>query len=246
MGRSLAFRASLGLAILCLASALARAQQEFGSQGPPPTHFTWRSSPPDGTSIDVTYYVSPTIAADASLLAGITAAANTWSSAGAFVNLSYGGATLAPPAGAIYIDDTSAGPGITGSTTVATVAGGADLGDGHPWRRITDALISVNVNASWYYGADGNAPSGQFDFYAYMLQQFGFALGLGPATTDLASVMTQSFGSFPDGSVNASLSAGDVAALSHLYGSPEPATWMLFGIGLATLAAARRIFRPGA
>lgn len=239
----------MALGILCLSPALANAasaQQEYGL--PPSTHLTWRSSPPDGTSIDVTYFVTPVLSPfppfvsplPAPMAAAIASAASAWNGAGALVQLvpvgSLGAAGIDIIANTVgFLPALGTPPFLAHSPPPA--AAPPTYPDGDPWRQLTASLFFFDTTPAlpWYFGP-GPAPPGMLDFYAYMLRQFGFALGLGAATTDTASVMRP----FGPGTVNRTLSPGDIAALQHIYGSPEPATWVLFGLGLAALGAARR------
>ena len=69
------------------------------------------------------------------------------------------------------------------------------------------------------------------------MREFGFGLGLGAATGDPGSVMDPSIAT---GEQHRVLSPNDIAALQTLYGTPEPSTWALLGIGLLVLGAGRK------
>jgi len=230
-----ALRAGLALAILCSIPALAQAQQQYGI--PPGDYTTQRSTPPDGTRIDVTYVVFPSANLTPSMISAINTAANIWNAAGANVQLVTTGAPSV-----IVFDST--GARIVSSTGVL-----GQYPDGTDYHHINFAALPVDGTQVWHTDPNTPALPGEIDLISYMLREFGFALGLGVdlGGLDPSSVMSL----LPPGAgiTNRTLSAGDIAALQTLYGAPEPATWALFGVGLAALGAAkksRRRFSPAA
>lgn len=237
-----AVRVWMTLIILCSAPAFLQAQQQYGLPGTPNEYLTQSTSPPSGATIDVTYVA---IGFNATQTAAITAAANAWNASGANVLL-----TTAPSAHTIFIINSggSAGSNPTDHNLVINPAQpNPPMGfypDGTGFRNISGALITVNqVNSSglpWHNDSTTAPLAGELDLESYLIREFGFALGLGLdlGGLDPASVM----GNTPPGAgVSARTpSAGDVAALQTLYGAPEPATWALFGVGLAALGAAKK------
>ena len=192
-------------------------------------HDTWRSTAPDGTSIDVTYFVAGFTAQETAL---INQAAAAWSSpaTGAAVNLVSGGV----------------GSNITLINSVVSVSGNSTTGilgnylDGDPYRHIFGSISIFNSLSPWQYDSDPNNPMpvGMLDFYSTILREFGEALGLGFANlSDPNSVMDANL---ILGEAHRVLSPGDIAALTHLYGAPEPATFALFGLGLFGVGLTRR------
>ena len=219
-------QACTALVILLAGPLLARAQQQFAE---PNTYWTQRTSPPNGTSIDVTYFIGGFNPAMANI---IRQAASAWAAAGANVTITeVGGGGMVnfigfPLGNAIPTDGNS--------RTTTGVLG--TYPDGKDFKHITSdsQLVNIDLSVPWWLGA-GPAPAGTFDFYAFMLRDFGLALGLGYANGgDPLSVMQQNIAAGP---ANRSLSPGDVAAAQLLYGTPEPSTWALFGVGLLALAA---------
>jgi hypothetical protein len=177
------------------------------------------------------------------MLALITQAANVWNSAGANVQLvTTGTATININSFSIPFLPL---PGFSSPYNTTGVLG--NYPDGTPFRQILNATMAVNSGLpTWYFGP-GTAPPGQFDFLAFMIQEFGHALGLG-FVNDPTSVMNVGpFGLFQPGAAIQAPSAADIAALQILYGAPEPETWALFGVGLVALGAlkkSRRSVRP--
>ena len=203
------------------------------------SYFTWRSSPADGTSIDVTYYIrgpqgnQPVFTPE--MEARIRDAAATWNSAGAFVNLvEVSSQALAD----IWIRPWWRDEPSWNDVNYDPAEGSPLYPDGTPWHQITDAPLGFNVDDFyWYTGSDPNGIGpGQLDFQSYVLHELGHALGLGTAVpSDGSSIM---YAPPPPGTTSRIPSADDRAALGLLYGTPEPATFVLFGIGLVAVGAA--------
>ena len=138
----------------------------------------------------------------------------------------------------IAINGVSTGP--PSAITVTSTLGVGTYPDGRSWNHITSATLDFHdSNPNWHTDPT-TAPAGnERDVLSYLIRAFGFALGLGVAGVgDPASVMTA--GVPNPGVTRRVLSAQDIAALQTIYGSPEPATWALFGIGVAALGVARR------
>jgi len=222
-------RIGLAAALLCSVPALAEAQgqQQFGA---PNEYVTQRSSPPNGSAIDVTYVTS---GLSATWSAAVTQAAAIWNAAGANVQL----VTTAAPT-TITINALSSGAPV--GITITTLPGVGTYPDGRNWNQITSATIDFHDTLPGWQ-PDFNAPlaGNERDLLSYLIREFGFALGLGVAGAgDPASVMTA--GNPPNGVTSRVLSPGDIAALQSIYGAPEPETWALFGVGLLALGAASR------
>lgn len=236
--------------LACSASGLAHAQQQYGDPTNfPGTYLTQRTTTPTPPgfvpTIDVTYFVDPTDF-DATQHALINQAAAIWSQAGgASVRLVE---VFSPGA---HIDFTQSN--LNNNTfdladrIIATTPGPGTYPDGTPWRRITNADIEIDAiptggPGNYYYNV-GVMGAGQFDYLSVLIREFGFALGLGFATAgDPNSVMDSDITA---GEQNRTLTTADVAALQALYGTPEPATWALFGVGLLALGAATSSRRRG-
>lgn len=231
----------MAAAMLFAAPALVHAQQQFGQ--PPNTYTTWGTNNNNGR-IDVTYFIGSGLNPMQANL--IRQAAATWSNSGSYVNLVEVGAP-----GNVNFSSSNLGFFTLSSVTMGTVT--PQVGtfpDGNPWAQITGP-VTVQVNDLSAFGGalsywDGNgvlAPTPpQIDFQALALDLVGRAIGLG-ISVDPASVMQ------PDGSFsltnpgNHTLAPSDLAAINAVYGSPEPATFALFGIGLAVIGFSRKLRR---
>lgn len=236
-----ALRAGLALAILCSIPALAQAQQQFGLPG---EYVVQNSTPPNGTVIDVSYVVSPTLPPAFGAL--VTQAAAVWNSAGANIRL-VDSTTLGAPPPTIHMNDFSipvvfpggSQPFTSGGPTPSITPVLGNYPDGTPYHQIIDITTSVNINGTvpWVF-ASGTQTLTQYDLLAFLIREFGHDLGLA-YVNDPTSVMNGIAG-FQPGPAATVLSPSDIAALQTLYGAPEPATWALFGVGLAALGAAKK------
>jgi len=234
-------------ALLVLAApSAAFAQQQYGDPTNfPGTYLTQRTSPPvPGTNvtIDVTYFITPGSFSgqEANLIRQAAAIWSNYMQTQAAVVLVE--ATSAAGADIVFtsadLDDATFN---LAQRNLTTVPGAGTYPDGTPWRQITSATITIDSDPPGipgYFSGNGSVPLGRYDFLSLILREFGVGLGLGFATNaDPNSVMD---GNLSTGDQHQALTATDIAALVTLYGAPEPATWALFGIGLAVLAARRR------
>jgi len=234
------FGIAAALAVSACAAAAAHAQQQYGDPSNfPGTYLTQRTTAPPvfygQPRIDVTYFVDNTFTATEHSL--INQAAAVWSNTTASVNL-----VEVFSAAAATIDFTTTNlnphPADLANRTITSVAGAGTFPDGTPWRHITNAAITIDSNpAGPYFTGVGPVPANRFDYFSLILREFGFGLGLGTATSDPNSVMDASLA---QGEEHRSLSSGDLSALQDLYGTPEPETWALLGIGLILLSFRRK------
>ena len=229
----------LAAAILCAAWAPAHAQQQ--QYGQPGTYVTWGTNTTGQNVIDVTYFVgSPSLTGNTANL--ITQAAAAWNNTGAFVNLvqvnSSVGADVvfqigAVPPGTLFV-----------SPSVPTTGLQPGLLNGSPWVMINGQVV-ITMNSAimpLVWDGTGVPPALYWDFNTIALMMVGYALGLGSAFPgDPNSVMNPTI---PFGPGFTAPTSADAAALLAVYGSPEPATFALFGVGLAALGFSRK-FRRG-
>jgi len=228
----------MAAAILCAVSSLAHAQQQQFGQ-PPDTYVTWGTNTPGQTVIDVTYFVgSPTLTGNTANV--IRQAAAAWNNTGAFVHLVE---ATGPGAGATadVVFQIGATPG--GTFVFPTTRPTTPIAPN--WLQINGQVVVTASSAIMPFVWDGTGPFTTppllWDFNTIALQMVGFALGLGPAAFgDTNSVMTQNI---PFGPGFTAPTAADAAALTAVYGSPEPATFALFGVGLAALGFGRKFRR---
>ena len=213
---------SLGLAGTAWAQ-----QQQFGQAG---TYVTWGSPPPNANIIDVTYFIGAGFTANETSL--IQKAATAWSTVGGGVRL----VQVGTAAGA-NVTVGFAALGSFGKATLTTVPGAGTYPNGDPWVRITGASAQFNSGFNWWDGT-GTIGGGQHDFYAAALDLLGQSLGLGfAANTDPTSVMQKTIPASAVG--NETLSPSDIASVQAIYGSPEPPTLALLGLGLLVIGAWR-------
>ena len=184
------------------------------------------------------------------------AAVAVFNASGANVNL-----TLAPDDASadihMHMDTTSAcGVGALGCAAFGAFGHGLSYSDTHPQHKMasntafpgTQVLTmydDATFGGSWYSGAAGGIPGGDFDFLTVAIQEVGHHLGLEHNDS------TAGHGDFGSSPLNGLLAPGDAtrrtlqisdtAALVHLYGAiPEPSTLTLAVLGIAGLAAQRR------
>ena len=240
MRRSSTIRPAILLAFWGSAAAAAHAQQQYGDpSGFPGTYLTQRTSPAQAAGvprIDVTYFVDGTFTNAEHAV--INQAAAVWSGTYASVNLVEVGSAAAA---AIDFTTTNLVPNTPALATrsITSTAGAGTYPDGiTPWRHITNAAITIDSNPQGpYFIGALPVPSNRFDYFSLVLREFGLGLGLGFATGDPNSVMDATLA---QGEQHRSLSSLDIAALNTLYGTPEPATWALFAVGLLVLGVGRK------
>jgi hypothetical protein len=218
-------RVLTALMVLCLAGVASAQQQQFGQPG---TYVAWGGPPPNASPVDVTYFIGGGFTANETTL--IRQAATAWANASGGIRVLEVGS-----AGAAGMTVTFNNGGGFGTTTLTTTVGGGTYPNGLPWRQITAANVNLNGSLNWWDGTGAIGP-GERDFQAAILDLFGRGLGLGTAAAgDGTSVMQANI--TPNIVGNHVLSATDVAAVNAVYGSPEPATFALFAVGLALLLA---------
>jgi hypothetical protein len=217
------------------AGAAAHAQQQYGDPTTfPGTYFTHRPAPLQ--VVDVTYFVGSGFSNPERSI--ITQAATIWnnSSLGGQVRL----VEVTSPGdinfSSVDLNDVTTN---LATRTLTSIPGAGLYPDGTPWRQITSVSIQIDSDppgpAPYFTG--GGSPAGRYNYLSLMLREFGIGLGLGFATSDPLSVMDSNL---TPGEQHLTLSPADVAALNTLYGTPEPATWALFGVGLLALVALRK------
>jgi len=232
--------AAIAAAILCAAWAPAYAQQQ--QYGQPGTYVTWGTNTTGQNVIDVTYFVSGSMTGNTGNL--IRQAAQAWNNTGAFVHLvevgSQAGADVVYQIGAVP-------PGtLLVSPNVPTTGIQSGTLNGSPWVQI-NGQVFITANAGLmplFWDGTGTPPALYWDFYSIALQMVGFSLGLGAVPGNPNSVMNTTMSPVPLFPGFTGPTPSDAASLLAIYGSPEPATFALFGVGLAALGFSRK-FRRG-
>jgi hypothetical protein len=222
--------AFLGLFIFAAAPELfAQGQQQYANG--PGSYLTWNPTPRQNeVAIDVTYFIGAGFTNPQENV--IRNAAAAWNAALGSINLVEVGSAAAAGIDIVQGTIPTQFATIINSTLMGTFPGGAT------WSLITDVTAIVTDNQPPPLGTGSPVGGGQIDFTALMIDLFGRSLGLGFAGPgDPLSVMRPNFGTGPQ---NRTLSADDIAALAQLYGTPEPATWALFGVGLLALGGMKR------
>lgn len=238
MNRLAVFRALLVIASVGSTPAIALAQQQQYGQTSPDTYVTWGTNTPQA-NIDVTYFIGAGFNATQANL--IRQAAATWNNAGSALNLVEVGVLAGSN---IQMDFVPIGAPVFSQMTLNSVPGPGTYPNGDPWRQIVSpATLNVNSNFNWWDGT-GVQPVNAFDLEAYVTTLLGRGLGLGNAAPgDAASVMQPDSAFLFGAPGNTALSPGDIVAVNAVYGTPEPATFALFGIGLAAFGFSKRVRR---
>lgn len=239
-------QAGLAAAILLGASSLVHAQtQQYGGPGGN-TYATWGNQPPPVSQrIDLYYFIGPSVSGPEATL--IQQAAAAWSQVSQ-VNLIQSPDAISNPI-SIFVNAANLGASI--GTVTPLVVGSTLTGpmpttypDGRNWYQINGPL-TITVNDVFpFWDGTGVPPGGFFsiDQTAVALDLWGRALGLAP-TGGAGSVMQ------PDGTFlfsvpgNHALSIEDISAAQAVYGTPEPTTLALLGIGLALLGVSKMFRR---
>jgi hypothetical protein len=78
------------------------------------------------------------------------------------------------------------------ATALANKIGSTDIFPGSP-----DIHASFSNSFSWYYGTDGNAPGGTYDFVSVVLHELGHGLGFVGSMTHNGSSGSSGFNGFP-------------------------------------------------
>jgi hypothetical protein len=241
-------QAGLAAAILLAMPSFLHAQtQQYGGPGGN-TYATWGSQPPatPAQRIDLYYFIGPSVSGAETAL--IQQAAAAWSSVGGGVNLIQSPDTISHPI-SVFVNAANLGatPGTVTPLVVGTTLSGPMPGtypDGRNWYQINGPL-TITVNDVFpFWDGTGVPPGGFFsiDQQAVALDLWGRALGLAP-TGGAGSVMQPDSNFLFSVPGNHALSPQDITAVQAVYGTPEPTTLALLGIGLAVLGVSKKFRR---
>jgi hypothetical protein len=178
----------------------------------------------------------PTLAEESAIIAS---AFSTWASVSGLTTLEV------PDSGAAGGDPEGLG-GHLGDIRIGLISGGFSSSTviAHAYHPGTEALYGpggtimgdLHLNADKIFVDDPDAlpGTGVYDLESVILHELGHSLGLGHTTVPGAVMGSSYIGA------NRSLSSDDIAGITHIYGVPEPGTFIVIGIGIAALAVRRR------